>query len=447
MMNKVYQHMGLFSYGIYFIFACIFFQERTLFLDNPFQIFLMIVEGDIAVNAHRWPAVIVRFIPYLLIQLEVPIKFVLLSFSLSYWLFHFCVFYIIRYKLRERSFALLQLTTVTLPVVHSFFWCNSEQNLAVSLLVLTLALFSQKKYIWTSILCFVLLWLHPLIFLPFGFAMSLNAADLFINKRSNRDYKAPIYFALGFTTIYVLKSVFIKNWYDKIKAVTFKQNLSTYDFNIIEIVKPFLFDNYFLFPVLTAVAICILIIKRLYVKAGLWMLFVVFYLTILDISGSTDTSYMFYDEVNYLLLFFGAALLLKDHFQKLNSKFKSGLFICACILTVVNWCFTSSFYSERIAWYKSIGGEYDRSIVDFQDVNQDMIIMPWASAYESLVISCLSGDSSTTLITNNVKKYSLESSLHVFYTEFKSYDLERVNNSYFELEDKSYVLNPYINLD
>ncbi|MDB4438837.1 hypothetical protein N9176_01165 [bacterium] len=440
MMNKLFQHIGLFSFGIYFIFASVFYQERTLFLDNPFQVFLMIVEGDIAVNAHRWPAVIIRVIPYLLIQLGAPLKIVLLSFSLSYWLFHFVVFNIIRYRLKEQALGLLQVATVTLPIVHSFFWCNSEQNLAISLLVLILALFKQRKLVWTGVMCFVLIWLHPLMFLPFGFVMSFYAVDAFLKKEGHFGLKTPVLFGLSFLVMYILKSVYIKNWYDNIKAIKFQHNLSTYDWNVVGVLEPFLVENYFLFPAMVIGALCLLMYKGSFLKAGLWSVFVLAYLVILNISNSGETSYLFYDEVNYLILFFGAAFILKDFIKARSKIFKRCLFGGAATLVMINWVITAGFYSERISWYNSFVESNDRAIHDFKDADQKMIIMPWASAYESLIISELKGKSSTALISKEIAKYSLDSSEKVFYGEFKTYDLQNVNRRYFSLDVSEYYL-------
>lgn len=445
-MNKLFQHIGLFSFGVYLCFVCVFYQERTLFLDNAFQVFLMIVEGDIAVNAHRWPAVIVRLIPYSLIQIGAPLKIVLLFFSMSYWIYHFVIFCILRYKLRERSLALLQLATVTVPIIHSFFWCNSEQNLAVSLLVLTLALFKQGRYVWTGILCFILLWLHPLVFLPFGFIMLLYVAGSIakhpkLDMKCFEEMKYPLVFGVVFTVMYVLKTVYIKNWYDNIKATNFQQNLSTYSFDLVEVFKPFFFENSFVFPLIAFTALLCLIIKKRFLKAGLWFVFMMGYLTVLHISR--EASFLFYDEVNYLILFFGGAYILMDFLKEFSSWVLKVLYVLILILVLFNWVSTSDFYCERIDWYKNAVEDNDRKVMDFKAAPRDTIIMPWASMYETLIISSLdkteSGKKSSTFVyTQQLEKYNLVGSDTLFYGDFKNYSLDEVNGRYFDLESKAY---------
>lgn len=446
MMNKLFQHIGLFSFGIYFAFACLFYQERTLFLDNPFQVFLMIVEGDIAVNAHRWPAVIVRVLPYILIQLSAPLKLVLLSFSLSYWFFHFVVFYILRYRLNERPLALLLLACATLPVIHSFFWCNSEQNLAISILILTLAFFKQRRYYIKALFCFVLLWLHPLVFLPFGFVMSLNVAETLTGKRIkgpklSNQLIAPIGFGVSFTLLYVLKSMHIKNWYDNIKATNFKENLASYDFSMVDVLNPFILENNYIFPLVTLGAFVFLLYKKRILKAGLWFFYVFSYLIVLDISG--EGSYVFYNEVNYLIIFFGAGYILLDYFRSWSQLYLRVFYFVTLLLVIFNWVTTSHFYNERIQWIKNTSENNDRSIVEFNTIDHDLLVMPWASPFESLIITSLDGvnhykKSASVLFANNIGKYDLSNSADVFYGDFKNYELDEVNGEYFLLDERSY---------
>ena len=435
-MKKVTQHIGLFSFVVYFLFTCIYYQERTLFLDNAFQVFLMIVEGDIAVNAHRWPAVVIRLLPYLLIQIQAPLKVVLFSFSLSYFLFHFVIFVVIRYQLKNRTLALLQLATISLPVIHSFFWCNSEQNLAMSLLILTLALYRKSRFFWTAVLCFLLLWLHPLTFLPFGFVMVFSAIDE--SKKGFTETLIPIGFGTVFTIAYILKSVFIKNWYDTMKAKEFKTNLSVYDFEQIEFLKIYFSDTYIIFPFMVLMALVYLIYKRVWLKAMLYGVFVAVYLMILHISSFQATNYIFYNEVNYLILFFVASYVLTDFVLEQSQMVRALIFSVAFSLVLFNWISTSVFYTDRIEWMHNIAISNDRRVIDTKEIDRDKLVMPWASAYESIIISTLRGKSCSTLIADDIDRFETDEIINEVIMEFGNYDLEEVNKSYFDLERKSY---------
>lgn len=444
MFKKCMQHIGLISFGIILVFSVFFYQERTLFLDNAFQVFLMIVDGNIVVNADRWPATIVRFLPFLFIKIKAPLKWVLLSFSISYWLYHFIIFLIVRYGLKERVLSLLQLSTVTIPLVHSFFWCNSELNLAMSLLILTFALYKKNHLLIAACLSLIMLWLHPLIFIPYAFLMIWEGIDRFYKN----DYKiskavwSPMVIGLGYVILFLLKKTFIKNWYDTMKENVFNANLEKYNFINTEFISTFFVDANILFPFFFVLALGFLVFQRRLIAILYFLVFMICYLYLLDISRSEDAGLVFYNEVNYLIVFFAAALILKDGYKKLKVPFKMMAYVLLVIWVSYNWKVTAEFYQGRIDWMSDKAEKNDRVILPIDEELKEKLVLDWGAPYESLVMSSLSGTSQTFIIENKHAPIEVLNSDTVFYGSFKRYPINYINGKYyFDLEIRKYRHN------
>ncbi|MBT8234355.1 MAG: hypothetical protein KJN84_17120 [Bacteroidia bacterium] len=436
-----FKHIGLLSFLVFAIFASIYYQERTLFLDNPFQVFLMIVNGDIEMNADRWPAIVVRFLPFLLIKAGASLKAVLLSFSLSYVLFHFIVFCLLRYYLKDRKLAFLQLVICTVPLVHSFFWCNSELNLAMSLFVLLLGFYKKNSWFIVGVLSVVLLWLHPLIIFPVGFVFALEIVNTYVSKKEFKSIKTPLIFGCAFLVGYIIKTVFFRNWYDTMKSNQFEQNFDVYTFDGINVLKNFFVESYFLFPLLFIVTVLLLIKNRNVLKAVLLLLFTFIYLIILDIASFHESNVnAFYTEVNLLIVFFVCAYAIKNEVAKLKKQWKLVIFGFCVLLASYNWISTAGFYKELIEWIASMVKENDRQIIRYEKYYHEKVVFQWAMAYESLIISTLEGESKSFLFNSDGIKFEqtdLNGSL--FIASFNKYTIEEVNNTYFDLEKSSYT--------
>ena len=101
---------------IYFLFTVFFFVHRSSFLDNPFTLFKLINDGELFVNANRYPAVILQLLPMAGIKLGLPLKVLMFLQSLGYFLFHATIFFLIRNWIKDRAFSWLVLLGMIIPV-------------------------------------------------------------------------------------------------------------------------------------------------------------------------------------------------------------------------------------------------------------------------------------------------------------------------------------------
>ncbi|NNK89436.1 MAG: hypothetical protein HKO89_02410, partial [Saprospiraceae bacterium] len=93
--------LGLVIYLVLLVLSICYFKERIGTLDNAFQTFLLITENNITIMADRWPAVIIRIVPWILTTIGAPLIFIMIGFSISYILFQLTIFLLLAITLRE----------------------------------------------------------------------------------------------------------------------------------------------------------------------------------------------------------------------------------------------------------------------------------------------------------------------------------------------------------
>ena len=103
------------------IMAIVFWQERTIMLDAAFQSFEVINKGKLAIQAQRFGPAFVQMFPLLTAKMGLPLKWILMSYSLSFVIFHYLLFLICNYVFRVKQMALSIVLFTMLMTVHTFF--------------------------------------------------------------------------------------------------------------------------------------------------------------------------------------------------------------------------------------------------------------------------------------------------------------------------------------
>lgn len=418
----------------YCFFVIYYFKERTLFLDNAFQTFLLIQDASIEVMANRWPAIMNRILPYLATTLELKLEYILLSFSLNYFLIHLLVYGLLRKYYSNSAYLLLYPMWLGLSLHHGFFWCNSELILALALFFVWVACLEKKHFIQAAGLSIALGFLHPLMISLISFYLLLNVIDV-LNLKSWKKWIPFVSFYLSF----ILSQYVITNWYDQMKKEVFSESLSQMDWTIIMDAKELVTQQFPMASILLLVAVFILFYKKHYYRLLILVFCSVFYLFLVCIPlNSNALNLHFYNEVQLYPIIVFSLLALKKIVEDLKPLWHSVTIILITFYSCFNWMQQAGFYTERIGWYEELSNNYDRQIIGTDTIDSKYLIMSWASAYESLIISTLNGKSRTLLITENPDRFYEISNKNYFLSEFKNYDFNKLNKRYFPLEEKSY---------
>jgi len=431
---------GLVFFALYTILSILYFQERTLFLDNPFQVFHMIVEDKIEIMAGRWPASIIRYLPFMAIKAGLSLVIVLHVFSFSYLLFHFLVFAILRWWMREKNMSNYYALWLLLISGHAFFWNNSELIQACSVLFIFMAVVKKEgnglvRSFGLLLFAAILLFYHPLVIIPIVAILILWSLQ---NPRRAKEYLLLLFKVI---LLFFLKSRLFPNWYDGGKQGAFNSNLKEIGLDIFRTEG---FGNNmqsFLSSWNLIITLFGLFAMYFFFKEKKWLCFfglpigVLGYILLISFADPNQT-FAFYNEVNFISLL---AIILLGCMQ-LSYRVISNQMVCAVLLLffVFRITWIGDFYSARIQYWESeITKAGEKQILKESDMDMSKLVMSWASPYESLLISKMQSESEqkTILVHPDPSKFKDRSKPDTFLTHFKPYSMGEVNKRYFDLSD------------
>ena len=450
--RSFYYYLGLFAFGILCLFSILFWKERILFLDNAFQSFLLLKEESIEIMVYRWPAALMRVLPWIAIKSGIGLPYVLISFSFSYALFQMAIFILLYKGLRSPFFALLHLMICTIPILDSFYWCSSEYIQGLSFLLIFFAFGVRKRFQFDlrsgfilGFLGLCLLFYHPLIILPF----TLVCIYFMLIEQSNWKWRLGAIWLI-FISFYIVKSFLFKNWYDDGKQAEFFQHLNNY------ITHPWtipahklwvseLLGRHILWSALFVFTSVGIVYAKKYLPL-LYMLFsIIIYLIIVHIADPI-ARFRFYTEVNYIVLVLLVGLPFLTY---LLNPFKESWIIklfmlCILLLSLLRIGIRHTEFRERNDWIISqlMTSDHSKIYKLEQNVPMGLLKMTWATPYESLLsthlnkqeIKTLTVHPNTELIDENPDNRDL------LLTSFKAIHIDSLPPEFRKLKGIPYVL-------
>jgi len=130
-MKSIYLKLSAAGMLILTVFSLYFYKERTLFLDTAYYLFRMSLDGSFNIELNRWAALLPEILPLMSMYFQLPVAWVLISFSLSFWLIFSFVFYLCVYKLKSPESGIAIVLGFTLFLRQSYFHSVTETHQAV----------------------------------------------------------------------------------------------------------------------------------------------------------------------------------------------------------------------------------------------------------------------------------------------------------------------------
>ncbi len=399
-----------------------------MFLDNAYQTFLLIQNNEIVVNANRWPVVILRVLPLIVVKGGGSIKLILLALSMSYMLFQLAIYATIRFYNKDRLRSWLFLSLIIIPVAHSFYWCNSELITGLSIVVLLISCIEKERR-WLSILILLILpWVHPLLLVIVVFILGYY----FFFEPAKR--LVAISYGVIYAAMTIVKSLYFQNWYDTEKNRILIKQLEEYSLSshYLEYILRWEF-----WPVVASMICCIAIclFYKKYTVLSYYLLTTAAYLLLQDIMIRNYDN-VFYHEVSYLLIFLWSAYLIQKQYKLETKRLLLGIGLLLFTMGFVRIIMQGIFYTDRIEWYQAFLSTHDREIIEYDKSKDPQLIMEWGSPYESILISSMAGRSRTILFAANPKDFVTRDS--VFISHYGQLPLSELNDEYFDLEPIPY---------
>jgi hypothetical protein len=116
--------------------AIYYYKERCLYIDSAFQLFKIISNENFNIEAFRFGVVFTQILPLIAIKAGLPLKAILLIFSLSFLLVDYLVFLICYHFLNEKTVSFLIPAALIIGISHAWFYVVTELYQAIVFVIL-----------------------------------------------------------------------------------------------------------------------------------------------------------------------------------------------------------------------------------------------------------------------------------------------------------------------
>jgi hypothetical protein len=431
--------------------SCIYYKERTCFLDISFHLFYILKDGDFAIQNNRFGAFFTQSFPFIGSKFAVSLNNIAIAYSMSFVILPFLTFILIHLGMKNSKISVAYILFVMLMTTHTFYWVQSELPQAISFLFMLIALLDNivntdrepTPYFWTisSVLIFIVCFTHPLIVFPFSFVLTYYYI-LYPEKR-----KIIYVFGFFYFSILVIKSLFFNTPYESQAMGGIKNfaNLFPHYFNLQSnknLLHYFVHDYYFV--IILFIAFLMYCFKqRLYNKIFLLSSYFVGFCFVVNVSYPNGAA-QFYLENQYLILSFFVCLPFTFEVlpQIKNSKIQYGILCMIFAIGIFRIINTHQFYTNRLNWNRNLLLQTEvlpnkKLIISSSKAPEDTLLMTWASSYELWLLSTIEkGISRSIIIEENENEFD-EAFLanKSFISKWEAFDYSTLNKKYFVFTD------------
>lgn len=447
-------------FGTLILFAIYFYQERIINLDMAFQAFLILKSGSLEIQSGRFGAAVTQIWPWAAQALGLPLKGVLMAYSLGHALWpallaFFC------WRIGQWRWSLAIGLVATLMTTHTFYWL-SEMPAGLVFLCAVFAWMHSKG----SLLAFRWwewpLWLgalvtafyfHPLVL----YAHTFLCLFFLLEKNKPRAWAWMHLSALGvFAALTFLKYKVLKlDWYDA-AALERQEAFSKLWPNWLDIESNRVFlkwcaTDYWLLWVVLAGSVAYYAWKKQWARGGLVLAWPLGFVLLVNVPFYEAVGQQFYMENLYLPLAVFASIplifdVLRDYTQNDHLTLSEAVVLLVLFgLNLFRIEQTHRPWAQKLAWEQNIlketAGKPQRKILLAENqAPMETLKMSWGSAFEFLMLSAIENPDSARclIVSDSPGRYdSLMTRPQLFFGAFKNYPFEVLPKRYFRLQDTS----------
>jgi hypothetical protein len=188
------QVTGFLFFSVLFYFSCKFYLERMLSAGATYYVFQIIQSGSLTSNMGRCGEYIFQLLPWLAVKMQLSLKTILISYSISFILFHYFIFLFITLVLKNNGAGIALLIASCLSYYYAFYTPNMELQECIVLGILLWAIihpenpYPLKQKNWATIGAIATI-VAMSLFHPMGIVLAAFVLGLEIvgEKRYNDD--------------------------------------------------------------------------------------------------------------------------------------------------------------------------------------------------------------------------------------------------------------------
>ncbi len=453
-----YTYAGYMVLVALFVMALWFYKERIIYVDLAFHTLYMMRDNFFIIPNNRFCTVTTQWLPLLLMNLKVPLKWVLMTYSAMFVLWSVFTYWFINQKLGLKHFSYVVILYLTLMATHTFYWTQSEflQGAMYHLLLWALVLYWQTisikdwgKWLILAIFATTASFSHPMMLTPMLFCVGWFA---WAHKSYNVDIKAVVFIGVLTILLYLVKNKLMtipeydkqsmgmvfgglrKNWRFFFHLPSHKQFVNHY------------LNDYYLIPI----SLCFLAwfylrqnwrekLKFAYILAAT---FAVYFVVTCGYGVEASQAYV---ENLYMpiSLFIAIPLALDVLPQYAQKSWAIGIVIVLLSVRLFNIYHEHRPYTTHSEYMQNLIGQIENKpcskwILSKNKTNKDKLIYSWGSAYETLLLSALKDPNKCKqiVILDNPDKLDWTlSNNHAVFTEFEALEYKQLPTYYFNFTD------------
>ncbi|MEI7802079.1 MAG: hypothetical protein WCI97_05520, partial [Bacteroidota bacterium] len=395
-----------------------------------------------------------QLLPKLFVLMHLPLKAVMISYSLSSILIYYFTFIFLFYKWKDKSSAWMLVLTFLVSSFHFFFWPCSELQLGFAALVFFRAflrrypnMLNTKFMIINFVFAVVLNLFHPLLLFPFVFLIGMEWL--------NRKHWQNIYRALAFVPavlVFLLRyKIFPPDAYEAARMISASKAIySLQNFFSLPVTLQFESEQSVLlwrmFFALSVSLIFLLIGKKFLQSAWLlicWIGILFFVHTAFPLGESYFSMASYYMPLSFI-----SVLVLSDELQINFRKW-----LAPIILLIIFLSFNYDLFAGRWMYVKrqknimSLTNELRQTgntkwIIDNETSATKNFYWTWAMGTESLLLSSLKLPVQTVTVyiqtPNSPVPDGLNKNSFIEMPYAPIIETSTFNNKYFHLQNQEY---------
>ena len=448
---------GSFCFLLLGFLAIFFYLERTTMVDAAYQVFNVILKEKLAIQVNRFGAAFTQSFPLLAVKLSLPLKQVLLSYSLAFILYPVILFGLIKKLTGHIGWALTLPLFYVLMVGHTFYWIQSELIQGGAFLLFFFAVVHKKDILNLKTIPFfyfglvLIIFFHPLLFIPFFYLWFFS---LHSELKQNQWYWSLPPMSI---IILVIKHLALpSNSYDSV-AISQSQNLFENWWNFFSFLstKRFLtacLKEYYFFTILFLALIYTYTKLRQYSKILLLVGFSLAYIFLVNSTFRWGLPLFHMESFNQVLAIFVLVPFILDLLPRFSLKHQLLLIGFIIAIRLIHITTHHSSYTNRLEWNKELiqdsrQAEGQKFLLSEKEAPIELLQISWASPYETILLSSIAHpDSSQSIFIYNPELHPVDNWLPAkesLITPFGPIPLEMLPTDYFSLKpDSEYILLP-----
>ncbi|WP_018341386.1 hypothetical protein [Cytophaga aurantiaca] len=438
-----------------------FYAERVLYYDSAYQCFQLINSESYNIEAGRWSTILVQTFPLIAIKLGLPLKTVLITYSLSYVLIGYIVFIINAHLLKNTVASTAVLFLYTVCIQDSFYYCVTELPVGM--------LFTTTFYAWlfypektqkqihpviyvgvATILLLICFFFHPMTFFSIVFIIGVYLLH-------TKKYKNPRIIVLLLITfiLYASKILFTSsasyegNLFGQLNStpelISQLLSLDSTKFFILR-----LFSLYLIVTLLLFAITAYYIVKKNWLLLGWFALNTGGFLLICFITFNKGDSHIAMEKYFMPLSFLVAIPFLQDIMSTKKIQLVALLFCLFIFCRGINKIYLAKNYFEHHLEYVDTlihlaHSQSTKKLLVFKD-DIDQNYTTWACGTETLLRSALNTkqEQTTVYLTDKNEPDQIntkDSVLFLCVPFYRNWNQNDLNKKYFNLPLQPYLVN------